>query len=53
MTTVFYSARDGRTEVFVTTTDTTGRVVTTEVLPINSKPDAIAYAKRIGARFTA
>jgi hypothetical protein len=53
MTAVFYSARDGKPEMHVTTTDTTGRVVTTETLPVTDKIAAIAYAKRIGARFTA
>ena len=51
MTTVFYSARDK--EMHVTTTDADSRVVTTRSVPVADKPAAIAYAKSIGARFTA
>ena len=41
-----------RRQLHITTTDATGRVISTETRPIADKVEAIAYAKSLGARFT-
>jgi hypothetical protein len=53
MTTVFYSARDGRPEVTVIVTDADGRVVKSKTSRVHDKAAAMLFAAEIGARFTA